>query len=121
MRDAISRARFWDLGLGAFVLRAVVTLSIAAFVQLCPGFATAGHAQISLWDQIQGPKLWQRQLRPSCPSAGSLLDDLRPDATPWRSDVMLNAVSAAIDRYQQIVASGGWPVVPPGKMMRAGR
>ena len=33
---------------------------------------------------------------------------------------MLNAVAAAIERYQKIVASGGWPLVPPGHMMRVG-
>lgn len=48
------------------------------------------------------------------------LADLRPDSTPWRSDVMLDAITAAIGRYEQIVASGGWPVVPPGRMMRGG-
>ena len=48
------------------------------------------------------------------------LHDLRPDATPWRSDVMLDAIAAAIERYEQIVASGGWPSVPQGRMMRAG-
>ena len=48
------------------------------------------------------------------------LEDLRPDSTPWRSDVMLDAMAAAIERFEKIVASGGWPAVPPGRMMRAG-
>jgi murein L,D-transpeptidase YcbB/YkuD len=48
------------------------------------------------------------------------LEDLRPDQTPWRSDVMLDAMGAAIERYEKIVAAGGWPMVPPGRMMRAG-
>jgi murein L,D-transpeptidase YcbB/YkuD len=48
------------------------------------------------------------------------LQDLRPDSTPWRSDVMLDAMAAAIERYEKIVADGGWPVVPQGRMMRAG-
>ena len=47
-------------------------------------------------------------------------DDLRPDPTPWRSDEMVYAVQAAIDSYQNIVANGGWPHVPPGRMMREG-
>lgn len=46
--------------------------------------------------------------------------DLRPDNTPWRSDVMLDALGAAIERYEKIVAAGGWPQVPQGRMMRAG-
>ena len=48
------------------------------------------------------------------------LEDVRPDATPWRSDVMLDAMGAAIEQYQKIAAAGGWPTVPPGRMMRAG-
>ncbi len=48
------------------------------------------------------------------------LDDLRPDSTPWRSDIMLNAIAAAMERYQKIVDAGGWPVVPQGHMMREG-
>ena len=48
------------------------------------------------------------------------LNDMRPDSTPWRSDVMLDAIAGAIERYEKIVASGGWPVVPAGRMMREG-
>lgn len=47
-----------------------------------------------------------------------VLNDLRPDATPLRSDLMLDAVAGAITRYQDIVARGGWPIVPPGRLMR---
>lgn len=46
------------------------------------------------------------------------IDDLRPDPTPWRSDEMIIAMRAAIDRYEHLVAQGGWPRVPPGRMMR---
>lgn len=49
-----------------------------------------------------------------------LLQDLRPDSTPWRSDVMLDAMAAAIERYEKLVSDGGWPLVPQGRMMRAG-
>jgi murein L,D-transpeptidase YcbB/YkuD len=114
MRDTISTARFLDL-----VLKAAATLAVIFVVQVCPRFVSPGHAQISLWDQIQGPSYGggaddapARKPEP--------LDDLRPDSTPWRSDAMLNAVSAAIEHYQQIVASGGWPVVPTGHMLRLG-
>lgn len=48
------------------------------------------------------------------------LQDLRPDSTPWRSDAMLDALGAGIERYEKIVASGGWPQVPQGRMMRPG-
>jgi murein L,D-transpeptidase YcbB/YkuD len=49
-----------------------------------------------------------------------VLDDLRPDAMPLRSDEMINALEAAIEKYQLIVQQGGWPVVPAGRMMREG-
>jgi murein L,D-transpeptidase YcbB/YkuD len=48
------------------------------------------------------------------------LDDLRPDPTPWRSDEMIVSMQAAIEHYEDIVARGGWPMVPPGRMMREG-
>jgi hypothetical protein len=73
---------------------------------------------MTLWDQIQGSFSGGSEQAPV--RKKEPLDDLRPDATPWRSDAMLNAVGAAIDRYQKIVDSGGWPQVPPGRMMRSG-
>ncbi|MCK5497394.1 MAG: peptidoglycan-binding protein, partial [Hyphomicrobiaceae bacterium] len=48
------------------------------------------------------------------------LEDLRPDPTPYRSDEMIAAMEAAIDRYQHLVSIGGWPMVPKGRMMRGG-
>ena len=48
------------------------------------------------------------------------LDDLRPDPTPWRSDEMIAAIEEAIDRYQELASAGGWPLIPPGRMMREG-
>lgn len=114
MRDAISTARFWDL-----VLRAVAMLAVIYVVQICPRFVSPGHAQISIWDQLQGPSYGGGS--DDAPAhKPEPLDDLRPDSTPWRSDVMLNAAAAAIEHYQQIVASGGWPLVPTGHMMRLG-
>jgi L,D-transpeptidase YcbB len=46
------------------------------------------------------------------------VDDLRPDATPFRSDVMVQALEYAIERYQEIVARGGWPQLPGSRMIR---
>lgn len=48
------------------------------------------------------------------------LNDLRKGPIPLRSDEMILAMQAAIERYQHIVSKGGWPVVPPGRMMRVG-
>lgn len=49
-----------------------------------------------------------------------VLEDIRPDATPWCSDAMFDALGGAIARYERIIASGGWPMVPTGRMMRPG-
>ena len=48
------------------------------------------------------------------------LNDLRPDASPLRSDAMLGAINGAIERYTQIQASGGWPTIPGKRTMRPG-
>jgi murein L,D-transpeptidase YcbB/YkuD len=114
MRALFSTARYRDV-----ILRSAATIAIAALFQICPQFVTSSHAQVSIWDQIQG-SLSGSSADPAPVRKKEPLDDLRPDSTPWRSDAMLNAISAAIDRYQKIVDSGGWPLVPPGRMMRAG-
>jgi murein L,D-transpeptidase YcbB/YkuD len=46
------------------------------------------------------------------------MDDLRPDATPLRSEVMIEALEVAIERYQRIAAGGGWPMIPGSRMIR---
>ncbi|WP_414463149.1 L,D-transpeptidase family protein [Hyphomicrobium sp. DY-1] len=115
MEDLISTTRF-----GTSVVRAAVLGAVVAFAQFVPSFVTTGHAQ-SLWEQLQRNYGADTSTN-SAPidRAPQRLDDLRPDSTPWRSDTMLNAISAAIEHYQQIVSAGGWPLVPPGRMMREG-
>ena len=49
---------------------------------------------------------------------GEAIDDLRPDSTPFRSDIMIEALEGAIQRYQRIVANGGWPAIPGSRMIR---
>ena len=46
------------------------------------------------------------------------LNDLRPDRTPLRSQDMIDAVEAAIERYQTIVTKGGWPTIPGTQPIR---
>ena len=54
-------------------------------------------------------------------TAATPLDDLRPDAMPMRSDEMIAAMDAAIaNAIRQIADNGGWPLMPPGRMMREG-
>lgn len=115
MMNLISTTR-----IGTSVLRTAGLGLLVALAQFAPQFVTAGHAQ-SLWEQLQrnygagtSTNSEPMEHRPE------KLDDLRPDSTPWRSDVMLNAVAAGIERYQKIVNAGGWPLVPPGRMMREG-
>jgi L,D-transpeptidase YcbB len=46
------------------------------------------------------------------------LSDLRPDRTPMRSQEMIDALEAAIERYQAIVSRGGWPTIPGTRPIR---
>lgn len=48
------------------------------------------------------------------------LQDLRTGKVPWRSDEMLENITHAVERYQQLVQRGGWPKVPGPRMMRPG-
>jgi L,D-transpeptidase YcbB len=49
---------------------------------------------------------------------GEVLNDLRVDPTPLRSEAMIEALERAIQRYQAIVSSGGWPAIPGSRMVR---
>ncbi len=89
-------------------------------VPLCALFVL-GSARADWWDQNGGTRDSTSHPPVDKPETkAEPLDDIRPDATPWRSDIMLDAMGGAIERYEKVVASGGWPLVPPGRMMRAG-
>lgn len=75
--------------------------------------ATEAHWWESIFDTSPRPRR-RPAAQPEVP------DDLRPDATPWRSDVMLQQIDAAIARYQQIVSHGGWVPIPGGRQLRPG-
>jgi murein L,D-transpeptidase YcbB/YkuD len=49
---------------------------------------------------------------------GPGLADLRPGQTPLRSQEMIEALEAAIERYQTIVTKGGWPSIPGAQAIR---
>ncbi|MEQ1717462.1 MAG: L,D-transpeptidase family protein, partial [Hyphomicrobium sp.] len=99
--------------MAAFALPAVMLLLYAAGAPAAAQGAFWGGPQTGVpgGDDERGPRP-ERKPEP--------LEDLRPDQTPWRSDVMIDAMGAAMERYEKIVADGGWPVVPSGRMMRAG-
>ena len=99
-----------------------VAMTVATFAA---GVLSPAAAQGNWWESIQGGgapdftgKRRQESERPE--RKPEVLEDLRQGATPWRSDVMLDAIGGAIQLHEKIVASGGWPLVPPGRMMRAG-
>jgi murein L,D-transpeptidase YcbB/YkuD len=117
-----SGSQFSDLG-GGLCRRAAGVIGVAAALWLLALPAHAQAAQANWWESITGtgtPDYTGRRSeeRERAPRVRPPLDDLRPDPTPWRSDEMIAAMQSAIDRYQQVVARGGWPIVPPGRMMR---
>jgi L,D-transpeptidase YcbB len=82
-------------------------------------WAQAGDA--TWWETLFDPPVSsRRQAAPPQQRAPDALADLRPDATPWRSEAMLNAMDQAIARYHRIVARGGWRTLPAGRLMRPG-
>ena len=68
-----------------------------------PGFGKQGSSYRTASEERRKPEV---------------LNDLRPDATPFRSEAMIGALEGAIARYQDIVANGGWPAIPGNRMMR---
>ncbi|MEZ5901108.1 MAG: L,D-transpeptidase family protein [Hyphomicrobiaceae bacterium] len=105
-------------------LRAAWALIVCTFASLSIAIgASPAHAQASWAGQQIGSPVYGGEggdREPPPERKPEPLNDLRPDATPWRSDVMLKAMAAAIESYQRIVDQGGWPLVPQGRMMRAG-
>ena len=98
---------------------------LSVFVLGAPAHGQA--AQANWWESLTGsgtPDYTGRRQadreRDRAAQQNEPLDDLRPDAMPMRSDEMIAAIDAAIAKYQQIADNGGWPVVPPGRMMREG-
>lgn len=54
------------------------------------------------------------------PARKDVLNDLRPNKVPWRSDEMLIAMEKAVDTYHRIVNKGGWKPIPGERMLRVG-
>ncbi|MDX2202731.1 MAG: L,D-transpeptidase family protein [Hyphomicrobiaceae bacterium] len=46
------------------------------------------------------------------------LADLRTSNVPLRSDVMVEALEKAVERYQQLASAGGWPAIPAARSIR---
>jgi len=68
-----------------------------------PGFGRQGSSYRTTSEERRKPEV---------------LNDLRADSHPFRSEAMIGALEGAIARYQDIVANGGWPAIPGNRMMR---
>lgn len=90
----------------------------ASLVGLNTATARAQTAEANWWESIFGAPPPTTRRQPAPPT--DTLNDLRPDSTPWRSDVMLSQMDEAIARYQRIAAKGGWSPVPTGRLLRPG-
>ena len=100
-----------------------MALLLAFGACVLPFLGGAAFAQGNWWDGFATgiPDYTGRRDEPERPERKpEVLEDLRADTTPWCSDTMFNAFGGAIERYERIVSSGGWPVVPAGRMMRPG-
>jgi L,D-transpeptidase YcbB len=93
-------------------------LTAAGIVSLAASPASAGN----WWEELTtgGPDYGSKREAERPERKPEVLEDLRPDPTPWCSDEMRNAYGGAIEKYERLVASGGWPMVPVGRMMRPG-
>ena len=97
------------LALRGFSAAALVAAAAPAFAESNPSWA----------EQIFG-----RSISTTTQSADDVRkkveapDDLRPNAVPFRSEAMVEAMESAITRYKTIADRGGWPLIPGVKMLR---
>ena len=107
-------------GLGRLVVVAALALGLA--VTWTAGAAAQG-SDGRWWESFPG--FGHQDGRPRRTSdddttarRSQAVDDLRPNNIPFRSDIMIDALEGAMQRYQRIVASGGWPTIPGGRIIR---
>src|SRR5215831_4749630 len=97
-----------DVTRGAFAkISATVLLGLALSMA-----ATAAHAQGTLdrwWEFL--PWLGNADNAQN-ERRRNELQDLRFGSTPLRSEIMIEALEDAIERYQRIVSNGGWQIIP---------
>jgi L,D-transpeptidase YcbB len=98
--------------------RSISGLALATTV-LASTVGPAAAAENDFWNGIPGFGGTASEVRPREVKPDPM-EDLRPNKTPMRSDVMLDAMDVAFARYQKIASSGGWPAVPGPRMIRPG-
>ncbi|MCB1503635.1 MAG: L,D-transpeptidase family protein [Hyphomicrobiaceae bacterium] len=124
MHGAAGRRRQGDVVRRGTVVAA--TLGLLAFSAVArPASAVAAE----WWEQLPGfgaPNYSSKQRRqqPTAPAGETRkqdesFEDLRSNATPWMSDVMLASIDKAIDLYERI-AQRGWRPIQSGRTIRPG-
>lgn len=100
-----------------------VTMMSALLLSAMAVAARAQANEANWWEGIPGfgsPSYSDKPKAGKTPAKADVLNDLRQDNIPWRSDEMLTQVEAAVGKYRQYVAKGGWPAIPGNRMLRPG-
>ncbi len=85
--------------------------------------AQTAYADQPWWQEVLQKSRRQRAAKPAAKAASrapQIADDLRPGKTPWRSDVMLEAMDKAIGRYETMAREKVWPKIGRGRLLRVG-
>jgi L,D-transpeptidase YcbB len=99
-------------------------LAVGLCLAAASGEARAQSGDLSWWESLPGfgrppgSARTQRSSEEDPRRRPEVLNDLRPDATPMRSEAMVEALENAIQRYQDIAAAGGWPAIPGTRTIR---
>src|SRR5690606_22541550 len=104
----------------AVTRRGLLLGASASVLGLSASAVKAQAAEAQWWESIFDQHAERRRRRPPDRELPVEPDDLRPDATPWLSEVMLRQMDDAIARYQHIVSQGGWHQIPAGRTRRPG-
>jgi murein L,D-transpeptidase YcbB/YkuD len=102
------------------------SLSRRALLAALGGAAATGVGASSALAQVQGASWWDKLIsgriddssRPAERTKADVVNDLRPNSVPWRSEQMIEAMEGAIQRYSQLAERGSWPQIPGNRMIR---
>lgn len=102
------------------ILRGAAALAATTGLSPISGHAFAQDG--AWWESIigHGSNMERRPTPRPDDSKAAPPDDLRSHPSPMLSDVMIESLQVAIERYSRIVSNGGWPMVPGPRMMRTG-